>query len=497
MKYLDFEKHIKNELRGSTEAVQMDALLASLNLGKKKPNRKGFALWMILPFLLLVISVFAWKFTNSKSNIDTDTNLTQEVSNVQTTAKEIYNSENENEENNNTIASFSNQANEKNVDTDENISSRSTAKQSLESINLNSSSENTDNTENTDNSINKSKGTTNDRSLIENQNTSSDPVIEPLKGSILNTSYIYREEPKESTNQSKKKDETYSSAEIETKSSRRILSIADLNNSQEILNENNVDGNLFKRMKINCPSFDNSGWHMALIPEVGVFHPIKTLKNTSIEESAAFNERVKSESTLEGLEIGLYGMLVRDKVPMYLKAGASYSRISERMDLKYEYTEMDTTIGIISSTVSGNGDTITHIYGEIVTETTFKGSNRQHHYIHLFDIPISIGYTTYLAGLDIGIEAGVKVNFMTRATGNLLTSQNEYTNLALNKLFKNRIGLSYFGGLMIGRNFGRFGDFYIAPRFTYFPNSFNNQNNSISQKYFNIGLNAGVVYKIN
>ena len=50
---------------------------------------------------------------------------------------------------------------------------------------------------------------------------------------------------------------------------------------------------------------------------------------------------------------------------------------------------------------------------------------------------------------------------------------------------------------MIGRNFGRFGDIYIAPRFTYYPNSFNNQNNSIDQNYFNIGLNAGVVYKIN
>jgi hypothetical protein len=64
-------------------------------------------------------------------------------------------------------------------------------------------------------------------------------------------------------------------------------------------------------------------------------------------------------------------------------------------------------------------------------------------------------------------------------------------------LFKDRVGLSYFGGLMIGRNFGRFGDIFIAPRFTYFPNSFNNQNNSISQKYYNIGLNAGIIYKIN
>ena len=41
---------------------------------------------------------------------------------------------------------------------------------------------------------------------------------------------------------------------------------------------------MFSRMKINCPSFDNSGWHMALIPEVGIFKPFKTLENIASDE---------------------------------------------------------------------------------------------------------------------------------------------------------------------------------------------------------------------
>ena len=61
MKYLDFEKHIKKELDGSKETVQMDALLASLNLGKPK-KKTGFAFWMIIPFLLVALSVLAWKY---------------------------------------------------------------------------------------------------------------------------------------------------------------------------------------------------------------------------------------------------------------------------------------------------------------------------------------------------------------------------------------------------------------------------------------------------
>jgi hypothetical protein len=487
MKYLDFEKHIKNELNGSKDVVQMDTLLASLNLGKKQPKRKGFAFWMILPFLLLTISFITWQTIGFNNNIESDPQLTKESSKVQPTEKEIFTSENENKEINNSIAS---QDNSENFN-EEVLTSSFAQRQTLDNNPLNSTSKNTIN------SINKPIETDNFRSFYEKDKLNNEPLGEPLKVSSLNTSYIYKQDSEGSTLNTISEDKIISSVEVEAKSSRGLLSIADLDNSLVSINENNIDGNLFSRMKINCPSFDNLGWHMALIPEVGLFYPIKTLENNSPEVSEAFNERFSSETTLEGLELGLYGMLVRDNVPLYLKAGVSYSRISERMNLKYEYTEQDTTIGIISSTISANGDTITHIYGEIITETTFKGSNRQHHYIHLFDIPISIGFTTYLAGLDIGIEAGVKVNFMTRATGNLLTSRNEYTNLALNKLFKKNIGISYFGGLMIGRNFGRFGDIYIAPRFNYFPNSFNNQNNNISQKYFNIGLNAGVVYKIN
>ena len=259
-----------------------------------------------------------------------------------------------------------------------------------------------------------------------------------------------------------------------------------------------VDGKLFSRMKINCPSFDDAGWHLALVPEVGLFYPIKTLESKALaEEKTGYFERLESETTLEGIELGLHGMLVRDNVPLYLKAGISYSRIAERVDLGYDYIEVDTIIGVISETYFENGDSTKTIKGPIARETRHTGSNRKHHYIHMFDIPVAVGFTTYIAGLDIGIEAGIKFNFMTRATGNLLTSRSEYTNLSLNRLFKTNIGVSYFGGLMIGRNFGRYGDIFIAPRFTYFPNEFNNELNNVSQKYMAVGLNAGVIYKIN
>jgi len=494
MKYLDFEKHMKKELGNAKEPVQMDALLASLDLGKK-PKKKGFALWMIIPFLLLTISVFAWKYMDGFYGEDDEISLSQSSSadegssRMVTTAPVVESDQVQDSDdfNNKMVEAYRDIPNKTPF---KNIKQNNSEKLAFDS-NENTSNKKITNLTTAENYT--AKSMLSDLNLSKTKSSSKSAEASHTENS---SSHISEMDVNTATGQEAKATSMRPLIASSERISRNALDIRELSNAAALLEDAEVDGNLFSRMKINCPSFDNIGWNIALMPEVGAFLPFKTLENTVMEQSAAFNERRTSERTLEGLQIGLYGMLVRDNSPFFIKAGLSYSRISERMNLQYEYVEQDTTIGIISSTVSSNGDTITHIYGDIITETTFKGSNRQHHYIHIFDIPISVGYTTYLGGLDIGIEGGVRVNFMTRATGNLLTSASEYTNLSLNRLFKNRVGLSYFGGLMIGRNFGRFGDFYVAPRFTYFPDQFNNENNSVSQKYFTIGLNAGVVYKI-
>lgn len=507
MKYLDFEKHIKKEFEGSTETVQMDALLSSLNLGGE-PRRRGFSYWKMTPFLLLAFAALAWfyiatptahneQLATTQNKATTAENLmSDEGSNPEIMASNaIHSTENTNKKENTSKEKPLGNSNETLENTQTNIASTRgvelTANNAAARTNMSKRDETSLGLEGKDNVL-----STNSPSMSTRDQVTPFLVNQRSETSHTNSSYIQPEGKTAEIEGIPAKPMAHVPTK-DVKAARNLVSLAELDNSVSTLESAAMDDELFTRMKINCPSFSSESWHMALIPEIGVFMPNKTLENTSTDQSSAFEERMNSESTLEGIEVGLYGMLVRDNVPFYLKAGVSYSRITERMDLQYEYTLQDTTVGIIASTVSDNGDTITHIYGDIISETTYKGSNRQHYYMHLFDIPVSVGYTSYVAGLDVGFEAGVKVNFMTRATGNMLTSQSDYTNLSLNRMFKNRIGLSYFGGLMIGRNFGRFGDFYIAPRFTYYPNDFNNQNNSIRQRYFTIGLNAGVVYKIN
>ena len=129
------------------------------------------------------------------------------------------------------------------------------------------------------------------------------------------------------------------------------------------------------RDKIVCPTFSNNGkLYLEIIPEVGVFLPIKKLENKSTEVNNVFNQRNSGEKSLEGINAGLYLKLSKEKSPFYIKAGLSWSRLSEKMPLTYSYTRKDTTQGIISVTVSQTGDTITYIYGDIIQERKISGN---------------------------------------------------------------------------------------------------------------------------
>ncbi len=513
MKYSDFEKSISSKLGGAQETVNIKELLIGLNLDNLNPERKTrpFPLWLMIPLLLIgsfasflamdgsnmfnlnQVSDNAVIQTKSESKIATIDNNT-EITNVnQNTGTTSLNDETKSKVEKTIQATTINTSINSEVKSSENTLTLRKNKLNNLQINQdspsNSSSHSSQNLKKPTSTITDvHESVSSDPSLPGSSNLSVNSSVELSNGNIIDNDRSYYESAAKTDLNLISRSRSRSRSNLSLPSiSKRSINISSLDADSE---------NLFSRMKINCPSFNQAHWRLAMVPEIGVFAPFKTLENKKSDNTQAFEERQRLEKTLEGINLGLYSMLVRDGLPIYLKAGVSYSRISERMDLEYNYTKLDTTIGVISQTVSANGDSITTIMGPIVSEIKLTGKNRQHSYIHIFDLPVSVGYNTYLGGFDVGVEIGVNINLMTRATGNLLTSKSGFTNLSLNELYKKRIGLSYFGGLMIGRNFGSFGDFYLAPRFTYYPTDFSNDNNFISQKYVSVGVNIGFVYKI-
>jgi len=523
MKYSKFEKQIARELQGAQEPVQMDSLLASLDLGKE-PEKSGR--WIMIAFafaaaLSILIGSVAYfyegKRTFSSNDLSRDSQSTiskldasattslsakatsqsadsgeaviSELASSQTSQNTIQNTSSVR---NNKVANSTSVAivaDEINDNSDQSITKFSQGPEVANSTQVDYQS-----------SIHKSTNRTGQASRVKFPAEDVISYNSAAKNLKLTRSQISTSTESQYRIPSANKSTTAANRATSTESNdlRLTTSVTRLgvDRDQVMVASLSPQKELFTRMKINCPSFNKAEYHLALIPEVGIFRPFKTIKSKSTEAPVEFPKRIADEKTLEGTTVGLHTMLVRDRVPLYFKAGLSYTRISEQMNLSYQYTQLDTTIGIISSTVSGNGDTLTQVFGPIVNETTFTGKNRQHYYMHMIDLPLSVGYTTYVAGFDIGIEGGINVNLLTQGTGNLLTSERDYTNLSFNDLFKKRIGVSYFGGLMIGRNFGPFGDIYLAPRFHYYPADFSTSINPISQNYLSVGINAGVVYTI-
>lgn len=481
MKYSDFEKHIADTLGNDTAPVDMGKLLSDLNLKQPWYKTKGF--FFGLTFLMTASMLIFYSFHKSEQQ-DLHSDLIENI--------------------------------DLSIDKNNKSDLESSPKEASQSQNTQEKTQLSSGLNHSNNSIitTASTPTSTFTSTIQKEVPVKDEIV--LNNSNETTSYDYSKSQSKSFENSPQPYERPTKNKSTTQTPKKINTKAKTNsNASEILNSKNTleyaalsmkfddvrslktdKEDLFSRMRINCPSFNIPHWRIALIPEVGIFLPSKNLSTKGIESPLAYQQRISNESTLEGINVGLYGMLIRDRIPFFVKAGISYSRIAEKMELEYEYVERDTTVGIVSSTVSANGDTITHVYGDVITETLFKGKNQRHYYVHLFDFPVSVGYNTFVGGLDLSVEAGMKFNFMTRGTGNILTGQNTYANLTLEPQFKNRIDMSFFGGFMVGRHFNNVGDFYLAPRFTFYPSDFSNQDNPIKQSYMTFGLNAGFIYKL-
>lgn len=203
-----------------------------------------------------------------------------------------------------------------------------------------------------------------------------------------------------------------------------------------------------RRKTVQCPSFSNrKRLSFFLQPEIGFGLPQKNLQGISSEISDAVQRRIDQEETLEGLQAALYLGMNIGRSPWYVKTGLAYTRLAEKMDLQYEYTRQDTTYGIISITKSQTGDTLTVIYGDIITQSTIEGQKIKHHYFHLFDIPLCVGYQFPVSSKwSVNAEAGLVFNAAMRVKGDVLATGTDFLPATANN-YQPSLGIGYRAGL--------------------------------------------------
>ena len=310
MKYSDFEKHLASELERAEAPVQMDSLLSALNLSDK-PKRRPFGVFIIIPMFLLLGGLAYLALSGSFSSTN-DQNSSQQYSDSQSGIS------------NSTIQSYADQT--RIQESDEVVAAMSTSSSDSEfngKVNQNSRINNNQQKDNNQEKINQvgQQQESLSRSQINNRNNrnNSQKLSSELTSAVNNKTFKSRNQNSISTNTNVLKEgrgnletarassslspgfEAYApsnrqsinapeaastndnSSEISIRESNSLgnkLELDPLKNRRSLLTIDeleNENDDLFSRMKINCPSFNQAHWRLALIPEVGILAPIKTL----------------------------------------------------------------------------------------------------------------------------------------------------------------------------------------------------------------------------
>ncbi|MEM6967219.1 MAG: hypothetical protein AAF573_20825, partial [Bacteroidota bacterium] len=143
-----------------------------------------------------------------------------------------------------------------------------------------------------------------------------------------------------------------------------------------------------------------------------------------------------------------------------------------------------------------SGDTIP-IEGMVEQTTTSSFNKRIYNTYSLLDIPILVGYETYIGDKwKIGIEGGVLANLSLQTEGTIPDMELNDINLEDNQdqYFKSNVGLSYQVGLSVSRRFWENVELSIAPTVRWLPTDFSVSQNPIGQKYTMFGMHAGIRY---
>jgi hypothetical protein len=461
MEYNKFENHIANVLRQDQAEMDIDSFINDLH---KKRSRR-FPVWIWISGLMVIVFIGSGLLITKKLN---------SKNNVITSAKKDNTPENGL---NHHLSAVKNEH-----PSSSELMLSSSEKSNISEIKTKKGAQSMKNTENKNLSSFYSSVKNNRlkdfASLNQKANSKSENIIISEKQNFKATNSIVK--PAEYQ-------------QVTTKN-RHQISVSSLDYSPANLSTSMLGK--IKTGNVVCPTFHKKGrFAVDIIPEIGYFRPFKKLEYEGNEPNNIYTLRNQNESTLEGLNAGIYFRLSNDKLPVFFQAGTSFSRMTEKMPLDYAYTKRDTTRGIISITQSQSGDTVTVIYGDIIQENKISGRKTSHHHFTMIDLPLSVGFEKSFGDWSGGLEGGVVINLALKAGGQILASDTSFTAIDQPvEAYKNRLGISYFGGLFVTRNFNRFGKFYIALRARYIPDSFSSDYNRIRQSYHILGLNAGYIY---
>lgn len=258
-----------------------------------------------------------------------------------------------------------------------------------------------------------------------------------------------------------------------------------------------INSSMKKHSALQCPSFvrkDNLTFFELYFSND---YAIKALKEKNGEGSGYRSLREKTESPYLSYSAGFRIGIGWDNGVAF-KTGLNYSNINE----KFTYTDPNSVQIQTITTVKYIYDDQFNIIDSIKTTENVEipGTNTVTHYnkIALFDIPLLVQYT--IPGkrrLSYSLVMGPLVNLSLSQSGKILDpNSNKLVKLEEAEIYKNNIGLSFYGGLGINYQLTKKVQMSIEPNFRWMPGSITRVTHPVEQSYFLANVAAAIRYKI-
>lgn len=258
-----------------------------------------------------------------------------------------------------------------------------------------------------------------------------------------------------------------------------------------------INSSMKKHSALQCPSFvrkDNVTFFELYFSND---YAIKSLQEKNAEGSGYRALREKTESPYLSYSAGFrIGMGWNNGLAF--KTGFNYSNINE----KFSYTDPNSVQIQTITTVKYIYDDQFNIIDSIKTTENVEipGTNTVTHYnkIALYDIPLLVQYT--IPGkrrLSYSLIVGPLVNLSLVQSGKILDPySNKLVKLEEAEIYKNNIGLSFYGGLGINYQLTKNVQMAIEPNFRWMPGSITKVTHPVDQSYFLANVAAAIRYKI-
>ena len=280
--------------------------------------------------------------------------------------------------------------------------------------------------------------------MIDNSNKeiSQDEIIKENEQDILNQNKRIKSEDNSNPRTIKEEDRNQSlSDKIAETGEVSIPKEAEHKND-----ENNSDENSNKSFKKN--------FQMGFGFRTGISNSFTTLSANAGTTSQLLNLREESETNLETIDLGLE-ILLKHKSGIYVSTGIDYLKAARKLEFTGEVVESDTVLGF--SAIFVNPITMDSTFQEGLVEETLTRTRTKETYnnLHLINIPLNLGATLNYKQWIFGVQGGASLNVFLNQKGEILERESTFYDLGedTNNWFKDNLGVSYQGIVLVGYNF--------------------------------------------